>query len=77
MRRNLFILALALLCGVPASSWAQKPQAEKSLERAVSLYNLGHWIEARTEFQGLRSTLSTVHDRFHIEKIDYYLALCD
>ena len=77
MRRNLFILTLLLLCVAPASLWAQLSQTDKSLERAISLYNLGHWIEARTELQSMRAELSTVHDRFHIEKIDYYLALCD
>ena len=77
MRRNLFIFTLLLLCGVPVSLWAQSSQTNKSLERAISLYNLGHWIEARTEFKDLRAELSSVHDRFHIEKIEYYLALCD
>ena len=77
MRRNLFILTLLLLCVAPASLWAQLSQTDKSLERAISLYNLGHWIEARTELQSMRAELSSVHDRFHIEKIEYYLALCD
>ena len=77
MRRNLFIFTLLLLCGVPVSLWAQSSQTNKSLERAISLYNLGHWIEARTEFKDLRAELSSVHDRFHIEKIEYYVALCD
>ena len=52
------------------SLWAQSSQTNKSLERAISLYNLGHWIEARTEFKDLRAELSSVHDRFHIEKIE-------
>ena len=68
MRRKLFIFTL--LCGVPVSLWAQSSQTNKSLERAISLYNLGHWIEARTEFKDLRAELSSVHDRFHIEKIE-------
>lgn len=59
------------------SLWAQTTQVDKSISRAVSLYDLGHWIEARTEFQAVRSKLSTVHDRSNIERIDYYLALCD
>ena len=76
MRRKLLILAL-LLCTGSVSLWAQPKQVDRSLERAISLYDLGHWIEARTEFQRVREGLSAVHDRFHIEKIDYYLALCD
>ena len=76
MRRKLLILAL-MLCTGSVSLWAQPKQVDRSLERAISLYDLGHWIEARTEFQRVREGLSAVHDRFHIEKIDYYLALCD
>ncbi len=76
MQRKLLILALLLLtAAVP--SWAQTSQVDKSIQRATSLYELGHWIEARTEFQAVRQTLSPVRDRFHIERIDYYLALCD
>ena len=77
MQRKLIILALALFTFTASQSWAQTSQVERDVERAVSLYNLGHWIEARTEFQSVRSELSTVRDRFHIERIDYYLALCD
>ena len=77
MRRKLFILALMLLCGGTMSLRAQTTHVDNSIERAVSLYNLSHWIEARTEFQTVREGLSASHDRFHIEKIDYYLALCD
>lgn len=77
MQRKLLILALLLFTVGTASSWAQPKQIDKSIERAVSLYDLGHWIEARSEFQAVREELSTVRDRFHIERIDYYLALCD
>ena len=77
MQRKLLILALLLLTAGSVSSWAQTTQVDKSIQRAISLYDLGHWIEARTEFQAVRNDLSTVRDRFRIERIDYYLALCD
>lgn len=56
---------------------AQTLSPESALKRAVSLYDYGHWIEARQEFESLRAELSTVSDRLLIEQIDYYMALCD
>lgn len=77
MRRKILTsLLLILYCGV-FTLRAQSPSVDTQIERAISLYNFGHWIEARTELGRVRESLSTVRDRLLIERIDYYLALCD
>lgn len=77
MRRKILLSLLLVVCGGVFTLRAQTPSVDTDIERAVSLYNFGHWIEARTELQRVRSGLSTVSDRLRIERIDYYLALCD
>lgn len=77
MRRKILILATLFVVGGVGSSWAQTRGAEKQISRGVSLYNFGHWSEARSELSEARKSLSTVRDRIAIEQIDYYLALCD
>ena len=68
-------LLIGALFGLDAS--AQGVQIEQRLKRSISLYDFGHLIEARTELMSLREQLSDIRDRLMIEKIDYYLALCD
>lgn len=76
MYKKLFIL-VAMLPLVAVQLFAQSSPTEQQLQRAISLYRFGHSIEARTELLNLRQSLSTVTDRLVIEKVDYYLALCD
>ena len=77
MQRKISIL-LVLLLGVALQGlYAQSSQHKQEINRAISLYNFGHCIEARTELLALRSELSPVTDRQLIERVDYYLALCD
>ncbi len=76
LRKILTSLLLILCCGV-FTLRAQSPSVDRQIERAISLYNFGHWIEARTELGRVRESLSTVRDRLRFERIDYYLALCD
>ncbi len=77
MRKSISVFLLSiLLCGTVAAQ-VQNRAVEQSIERGVSLYNFGHWMEARTELQSVKAVLSPVTDRFHIERVDYYLALCD
>ena len=71
---------MMLVLGAVAQLQAQNTErasVDAAIERAVSLYDFGHWIEARTELLAVRSRLSSVHERALIEQIDYYLAMCD
>lgn len=77
MRRRLSIIFVLLLVAVAQVGFAQSQQQRRSVERAISLYNFGHCIEARTELLAVRELLSPVTDRQTIERVDYYLALCD
>lgn len=77
MRKKMLILALLLFSGGGAAVYAQAPSVDAGIERGISLYNFGHWAEARAEFRSIRESLSHVTDRVKIERIDYYLALCD
>ena len=70
-------MALSLLSVGTLHVAAQAPSVDDAIKRGVSLYNFGHWAEARTEFRKARNALSPVRDRLRVEKIDYYLALCD
>ncbi len=80
MRKKIFLLAIiaiGTLTQLQAQNTAQPAANSAAIERGVSLYNFGHWIEARTELLSLRERLSSVRDRALLEKIDYYVALCD
>ena len=77
MRRKILIFAALPMMGGVGSSWAQNRAASEQIKRGVSLYNFGHFAEARAELSDVRKSLSTVKNRFAIEQIDYYLALCD
>lgn len=77
MHRKILISALLLICCRVAPTYAQTPAVDKAIERGISLYDFGHWAEARTELKNIRDGLSPVTDRLRIERIDYYLALCD
>lgn len=70
------LLLLILLCGATMAQNNSRAIRE-GIERGISLYNFGHWIEARTELSNIKAQLSPVTDRFNIERVDYYLALCD
>ena len=74
-RVSIFVVLLSLLaCG---ELWAQAPDTEQLIQRGISLYNFGHCIEARAELLAVRDRLSPTTDRHFIERIDYYVALCD
>ena len=76
MRRKISII-IVLLTALASTAFGQSAQLKHNLSRAVSLYKFGHCIEARTELLSLRSKLSPVTDKATIERVDYYLALCD
>lgn len=71
------MLALGLFVQAQAQNVKLRGDDDVAIERGVSLYNLGHWIEAREELLTVRERLSSVRDRALIEQIDYYVALCD
>ncbi len=71
------ILMLVVLLGAICPLYAQKGEAELKIERGRSLYEFGHYSEARSELLSAREQLSMVSDRFDIERIDYFVALCD
>ncbi|MBQ3582601.1 MAG: tetratricopeptide repeat protein [Alistipes sp.] len=80
MRKKIFLLSLLLvgaLSQLAAQNNAERASVLKAVERGVALYDFGHWIESRTELLSARGQLSSVRDRALIEKIDYYVALCD
>ena len=80
MRKKIFLLAIIAIGAITqlqAQNTQQQAAKSAAIERGVSLYNFGHWIEARTELLTLRDELSSVRDRALIEQIDYYVALCD
>ena len=80
MRRKIILIAMLTL-GALMQSQAQNTELRKSayttIERGVSLYEFGHWLEAREELLAVRERLSGVRDKSLIEQIDYYVALCD
>lgn len=77
MQRRVLLLALSLLTAGTFGAAAQAPSIDDAIKRGISLYNFGHWAEARTELRGAREQLSSVKDRLRVEQIEYYLALCD
>ncbi len=80
MRKKIFLLTLLLVAAFvqsQAQNSAERAALMQSMERGVSLYDFGHWMEARTELLSVREHLSSVRDRALIEQIDYYVALCD
>lgn len=77
MCKKLLILTW-LFCGaVIVPAWSQTKDIQQQIQRGISLYNYGHCIEARTELLAARAQLSHVTDSHAIERVDYYLALCD
>ena len=79
MQKKILILTL-LVVGAIAQLQAQNSErisVDAAIDRGVSLYDFGHWMEARTELLAVRGRLSSVRDRVLIEQIDYYLAMCD
>lgn len=77
MRKKIFILTAAVLCGTWSFVEAQSLSVDQQIKRAISLYDFDHWAEARAEFRTIREGLSSVRNRNQIEQIDYYLALCE
>ena len=73
---SIFLFMMLLSCSAVVAQ-SSRNAVQEGIDRGVSLYNFGHWIEARTELRNIRAELSPVTDRIHIERIDYYLALCD
>lgn len=71
------LLTLYLLFAGAFFGLAQTSDDLHRIERGIALYDFGHWSEARSELLTARKRLSTVKDRFTIERIDYYVALCD
>ena len=77
MCKRIFIL-VCIMCAVTTwPSWSQTRSTQQQIERGISLYNYGHCVEARAELLAARAKLSHVTDSHSIERIDYYLALCD
>ncbi|MBR4994626.1 MAG: tetratricopeptide repeat protein [Alistipes sp.] len=77
MRRKIFISLVLCFAAGMGHLQAQPVLSDEQISRGISLYNFGHWTEARAELMTVREKLSSVRDRITIEKIDYYLALCD
>ncbi len=77
MRRKIFLTLSLLFAVAIGSAWAQPSWKAQGLKRAVELYDFGHYIEARTELLAAKAALSPVTDAHFIERVDYYLALCD
>lgn len=71
------LLALCMLFMGAFPGAAQTMENDRGIERGLALYDFGHWSEARSELLSVRKKLSAVKDRFTIERIDYYVALCD
>ena len=71
------IFSLVVLLGVTLPLYAQKGETESKEERGRSLYEFGHYAEARAELLAAREELSKVSDKFTIARIDYYITLCD
>ena len=67
MRRKILIFAALLTLGGVGSSWAQTRGADEQIQRGISLYNFGHWTEARSELSEVRKSLSTGRDCIGIE----------
>lgn len=77
MRKNILFSVLLSLLGGVSLCFAQNTSPERDIQRGISLYNYGHAIEARQELLAVRKQLLSVNDRFALEKVDYYIALCD
>lgn len=77
MLRKITLSALALLFVGIASLSAQTIDIERAISRSVSLYDFGHYSEARAELLSVRKHLSPIHDKVALERVDYYVALCD
>ena len=77
MCRKISIIIPLLVVAFACVAQAQTPVVQQSIERAISLYNFGHCIEARTELLAVKEKLSPMTDRLVREKVDYYLSLCD
>ena len=77
MRKNILLSALLSIVGGVSLCFAQSTSLQRDIERGVSLYNYGHAIEARQELLAVRKQLQMPSDRFALEKVDYYISLCN
>lgn len=77
MCKRIFIIVCVVCAMSTWSAWSQNRSAQQQIERGISLYNYGHCIEARAELLAAREQLSPVTQSRTIERVDYYLALCD
>ena len=74
-RTILSILSIFVLSVMMVS--AQTIDLQRKIERGISLYEFSHFSAARAELLSAREGLSSIHDSKLIERIDYYVALCD
>lgn len=77
MRKTIILSALVSLLGGLGVCLAQGSSQQRDIQRGISLYNYGHPMEARQELLSVRKSLQPITDRFLLEKVDYYIALCD
>jgi len=56
-------------------AYAVESDIERAISRGVSLYEFGHWTDARCEFERARGMI-TPQERVHEQEIAYYLAMC-
>lgn len=77
MRRNILLSALLSIVGGVTLCFAQDASLQRDIERGISLYNYGHTIEARQELLAVRKQLLMPSNRFALEKVDYYISLCN
>ncbi len=76
MRRGLTVILSALLCCTAAAgAAAATPEAQRTIDRARSLFDQGRWSDARNEFIRARRLLSS-DDRAERQCADCYLAAC-
>ena len=77
LRKSILSLFALLLLASPKLCAQGADDVSRRIDRGGSLYEFGHYSEARAELLSAREQLSMVSDRFDIERIDYYVALCD
>lgn len=77
LRKSILSLFALLLIASPRLYAQGGDDLLRRIDRGCSLYEFGHYSEARAELLSAREQLSMVSNRFEIERIDYYVALCD
>lgn len=77
MRRTFILSTLLSLVGSLTLCFAQSSTIQQEIQRGISLYNYSHPMDARQELMRVKEKLQGAESKFDLERVEYYIALCD